>query len=219
MTRRDLMPRERFADYYVEHTKISRRIPGIVKYVASPALRGVNGGDPPFDAVAEIWWSSLDAVRDAYLGVAWNRSRAEHTTFLSGRFMFECEEHEIRKPPTGQDAIKYMAFLNRKDAMGREEFREYWFEKHVPLALQTPYLLGYRASPTTWSANGDSLLKETPDPAPFDGVVEMWFEHVQAFDTAFRDPHWNELRLDYYENFAQGLMQVIVREHVLFDHT
>src|SRR5207244_709532 len=102
--------------------------------------------------------------------------------------------------------VKYMAFLNRKDAMSREDFRRYWVEEHVALALETPHLLGYRASSAICSANGDSLLREPPDPAPFDGLAEMWFADVAAFDDAFRSQHWERLRDDYYEGFAQGLM-------------
>jgi uncharacterized protein (TIGR02118 family) len=207
-----------FREQYVEHTKITRKMPGIVKYVASTALQGVHGGEPPFDAVAEIWWESMDAIRAAFLGTTWNASRTEHTTFLSGRFMFECEERDIRRPPSDRNMVKYMAFLNRKDAMSVEDFRRYWLDVHVPLALETPHLLGYRASPTMFSANGDSLLKAIPDSAPFDGVAEMWFDDLESFESAFRDKHWEKLRLDYYGNFAQGLMQVLVKENLLLDH-
>jgi uncharacterized protein (TIGR02118 family) len=218
MNRRDLISLDEFRELYLEHTNRSREIPGVLKYVASTAIQGVNGGEPPFDAVAELWWEDLDAVRNSYLERTWNATRTEHTSFLSGRFMFECDEYNFLSPPEGTSAVKYMAFLNRKDGLGRDEFRSYFLETHVPRALETPNLLGYRASIAICSANGDSLLKETPDAAPFDGVVEMWFADVDSFDAAFRDPHWETLRLDYYDNFAQGLMQVLVEEHLLFDH-
>jgi hypothetical protein len=80
-------------------------------------------------------------------------------------------------------------------------------------------LLGYRASVSIGSINGDSLKRETLDAAPFDGVAEIWFESLAAFSRSFRDPFWNQVRSDYYQNFAMGRVQVVVKEHLIFDHT
>jgi hypothetical protein len=80
-------------------------------------------------------------------------------------------------------------------------------------------LLGYRASVSVGSVNGDSLQKEQLDAAPFDGVAEIWFESLAAFSRSFRDPFWNQIRNDYYQNFAMGRIQVVVKEHLIFDKT
>ena len=220
MTRLDLMPRAEFADYYVnEHTKVGGNMPRMLKYVGGPALQSANGDDPAFDSVMEGWWPDVDAVRADFVTPEWETARRDHPAVVSGRFMWIAEEHVIQPVPDGADTVKYMAFINRADGQSREEFEKYWLEKHVPLALKTPGLLGYKASVSIGSANGDSLKKAELDAAPFDGVAEVWFESVAAFSRSFRDPFWNQIRADYYQNFAMNRIQVIVKEHLVFDRT
>lgn len=214
MTRRDLMSKAEFDDYYVNvHTKKAAVLPGLRKYVGSICFRSVNGDAPPFDSIAELWWDTVDAQQSIFQESTWNQVRTDHTSFLSGRTMWLSEEHEfLNRIPKGTQPIRYVALLNRKDAMPRDEFRKYWFERNVPLALQTPGLLRYRACPSIMSVNA-------PDQAPFDGTVEMWFESTEAFDASFRDPFWDRLRDDYYNNFAMGRIQFLTREHLVFDKT
>lgn len=221
MTRLDLMSRDDFRRYYVEeHTKVGGGFEGHVRYVASPALRSANGDDPFCDAVAELWWRDFDALRMAYTGEAWRAARRDHPNVVSGRLMFVADEHELlTPPPPGSGAVKYYAFLNRKDTMSRADFERYWLDSHAPLALQTPGLLGYRASVGRCSANGDGLLLDPPEPSQFDGAVEMWFTSAEAFDESFRDPFWDRLRADFYQSLAMNRMQVLVEEHLVFDLT
>ncbi len=214
MTRRDLMPKAEYDDYYVNvHTKKASVLPGLRKYVGAICFRNVNGGEPPFDSIAELWWDTVEAQQSIYTGSIWDQVRTDHTNFLSGRTMWLSEEHEfLDRIPKGSQPIRYVALLNRKDGMPRGEFKRYWLERHVPLALGTPGLLRYRACPSIVSVNA-------PDAAPFDGMVEMWFESVDAFDASFRDPFWDRLRQDYYTNFAMGRVQFLTREHLVFDET
>jgi uncharacterized protein (TIGR02118 family) len=220
MTRLDLVPRAEFQDYYVnQHTKVGGNMPRMLKYVGSPALQSGNGDDPAFDAVMEGWWPDVDSVRNDFVTPEWNTARTDHPAVVSGRFMWLAEEHEIQNVPDDADPVKYLAFLNRADGQSRQEFELYWLERHVPLVLKTPGLLGYRASVSIGSANGDSLAKDVLDDAPFDGVAEVWFESLAAFSRSFRDPYWNQIRSDYYQNFAMNRIQVVVKEHVIFDRT
>jgi uncharacterized protein (TIGR02118 family) len=134
--------------------------------------------------------------------------------------MFVTEEVVFMEQPSfGSGAVKYVGLLSRKDNMSRDDFQSYWLEKHVPLALETPGLRGYRACPAICSANGDSLTMQTREAPQYDGVVEMWFDSVEAFDQSFRDPFWDQLRTDYYQNFAMNRVQLIVEEHLVFDKT
>jgi uncharacterized protein (TIGR02118 family) len=219
MQRLDLMSREDYASYYVEqHTKNASGLPGNYRYIGSPAICGVDGGDPPFDGYAEMYYDDLAAVKAAYTSDAWEAARRDHPSIVAGRVMFMVEEHELlAPPPIGSGAVKYVALLTRRDIMSRQDFAAYWLEKHVPLALETPGLRGYRASVGVCSASGDSILRDEPDAPQFDGVVEMWFDSVETFQESFRDPHWDELRTDYYQRFAMGRIQALVREHLVFD--
>jgi uncharacterized protein (TIGR02118 family) len=214
MTRRDLMPQAEFDDYYVNvHVHKAKHLPGLVKYVGSICLRSANGDAPAFDAIAENYWESAESISSIYQGGIWDEVRKDHPNMISGRTMFIAEEHELfNQVPAGSSPIRYVALLTRKDAMPVDAFRKHWFEQHVPLALKTPGLLRYRACPGLASPNhGES-------PA-WDGMVEMWFESVAAFDSSFREPYWDVLREDYYHNFANGRLQFLTREHLVLDRT
>jgi uncharacterized protein (TIGR02118 family) len=220
MNRLDGMTRKAFTDYYQsEHVKVGGTMVGVVRYVSGAALQDAQGGEPAFDAVSEHWWESTEAVRDAYTSDLWEQARRDHPSVVSGRLMFLAEEHVVMAPPPGYDTIKYLAFLTRKDCQTPEEFREYWLEKHIPLALETPGLLGYKACPTTFSVNGDSILREKPQPAQFDGVVEMYFADINAYRKSCSDPHWDRLRKDYYSKFAMGRIQLLVQPRLVLDKT
>jgi len=212
MTRRDLMPKAEFDDYYVNvHVQKAKLLPGLVKYVGSICLRSANGEAPAFDAIAENYWASLESISSIYSERVWDEVRKDHPNMISGRTMFIAEEHEfLDDVRPGSSPIRYVALLTRKDAMPMDAFRKHWFEKHVPLALKTPGLLRYRASVGLGSPN------DADSPA-WDGMVEMWFESVAAFDSSFRDRYWDVLREDYYHNFAMGRLQFLTREHLVLD--
>lgn len=221
MTRLDHMSRADFAEYYVEkHTKVGGGFPGHLKYVGSPALQSANADIPPFDAIAELYFEDIASLANAFTHELWDAARRDHPSVVSGRLMFVTEEHVFQLPPAfSSGAVKYVALLSRKDLMSRGDFRSYWFEQHIPLALATPGLRGYRACPALCSANGDSLLLEQPDAPQFDGVVEMWFDSLDAFNQSFADSHWDALRDDYYHHFAMNRVQLVVEEHLVFDKT
>jgi uncharacterized protein (TIGR02118 family) len=221
MTRLDHMSRADFATYYVErHTKVGGGFPGHLKYVGSPAIQSANGDAPPFDAIAELYFEDLSTLAAAFTHELWDAARRDHPSVVSGRLMFVTEEHTVMAPPAfGSGAVKYVALISRRDVMSRSDFQQYWMEKHIPLALETPGLRGYRACPAVCSANGDSLLLDRPDAPQFDGVVEMWFDSVEAFNESFAQPHWDALRDDYYQHFAMNRVQLVVEEHLVFDHT
>lgn len=219
MNRLDGMTREDYARYYVEeHTKAASGLPGNYRYIGSPAVQGANGGDPPFDGFAEMYYADVDSIRAAYTSAEWETARRDHPSIVCGRIMFVVEEHEFLEPPPIESGpTRYLAFLNRRDTQSRDDFVKYWLEKHVPLALETPGLRGYRASISLCSANGDSLLRSEPDAPQFDGIVEMWFDDATSFNDAFTSSHWEELGNDYYQNFAMGRVQMLVESHLVFD--
>ncbi len=69
--------------------------------------------------------------------------------------------------------FKAVILLTRGADMTRGEFREWWLERHAPLARQLPGLRRLVFN-----------VVETED-APCDGVSELWFEPREAFDAAY----------------------------------
>ena len=220
MIRRDGMSREEFQHHYIgRHTKLATGYEGQFKYVAHTAIRGANGEPAAFDAIGELWFENLEILRQEYDKPKWDDSRRDQPSMIAGRLMCIFSEVEVKAPPAPGVGVQYSAFLTRADKQTWQGFRRLWFDEHVPAALKIPGLLGYRACPGVVSAVGDSLLRLPGDATPFDGVAQMWFESVEAFDAAYRSAEWNQLWVDGYGEFAMRNVQFLTREHLVFDHT
>lgn len=69
--------------------------------------------------------------------------------------------------------FKAVILLTRREGTTPEEFRAWWLETHAPLARQLPGLRRLVFN-----------VVET-DGAPYDGVSELWFDSVEAFEAAY----------------------------------
>ena len=78
--------------------------------------------------------------------------------------------------------IKRVSLVNRKAGMPAEEFQRYWLEVHAPLALKVPGLRHYIQSQT--------LLEtyDSPEAPAYDGIVETWWDSVEASEQARKTP-------------------------------
>jgi uncharacterized protein (TIGR02118 family) len=70
--------------------------------------------------------------------------------------------------------VRVHIWLRRKDGMDVEEFREYWLEKHAPIARDGyQHLKGYVVNVVTRVPEGQE--------APYDGVAELSWEDREGF--------------------------------------
>jgi len=69
--------------------------------------------------------------------------------------------------------FKAIILLTRAEGASREEFCAWWLERHAPLARQLPGLRRLVFN-----------VVETED-APCDGVSELWFDSLDAFEAAY----------------------------------
>ena len=79
---------------------------------------------------------------------------------------------------------KILIFLKRRPGMSREEFRDYYENRHVPLCMK--YMNGARRYFRRY-------IDALPDPSTgkpvelaFDVITEVWFDDRAAFDTALK---------------------------------
>ena len=70
--------------------------------------------------------------------------------------------------------IKRLSFLHRKPGTSHAEFVEYWTTTHADIARDLPGLRKYHTS-----------VPLKPEAAPYDGVVELYFDDVEACEAAF----------------------------------
>ncbi|WP_435332724.1 EthD family reductase [Haloarchaeobius sp. TZWWS8] len=86
--------------------------------------------------------------------------------------------------------IKLVNLLVRRDGMSHEEFQEYWYEEHVPLAKDLPKARKYVTS-----------VPVDPTRAEYDGMVELYFDSMGDLKEAFDSEVGEEVMADL-QNFA-----------------
>lgn len=105
--------------------------------------------------------------------------------------------------------IKLVNMLVRADDLTHDEFVEYWYEEHVPLAEDLPHARKYATSVAT-----------DPERSEYDGVVELYFDDMSDLQAAFESDVGRAVQADL-ENFAKpdDGPTVYVEETVQFDDT
>ena len=117
--------------------------------------------------------------------------------------------------------IKLVMCLRRKPGMTREEFRDYWMNRHAPFFQENSATM--RAKKYVQSHTVDTPLnqgfRESRGLQPeFDGVAEVWFESEEDLMEAMSSPEGQQLGaalLEDESNFVDhaNSSAFIVREH------
>ncbi|GAB3691154.1 EthD family reductase [Corynebacterium nasicanis] len=88
------LSREEFLRHWNDdHPAYVRRLPGIRRYRQNPAIDHPKSW--PFDGMAELWFDSVQDVKQAYAGAAGADLLAHEELFLSDMQWFISEEVEI----------------------------------------------------------------------------------------------------------------------------
>ncbi|MGV6827090.1 MAG: EthD domain-containing protein [bacterium] len=73
--------------------------------------------------------------------------------------------------------------LTRREGMTREEFRDYWMNKHGPFFVQNAAIMGarkYVQSHTLDTPLNEGLRASRGMLPEYDGVAEVWFDSEQS---------------------------------------
>ncbi|MCK9284660.1 MAG: EthD domain-containing protein [Rhodocyclaceae bacterium] len=87
--------------------------------------------------------------------------------------------------------VKFVFCLRRLPHLSREEFLDYWLNQHGPLAVSLQKVLGmtkYIQLHTLATPFDDALRSSRGGPEPYDGMVEAWWESLEAVQHALEDP-------------------------------
>lgn len=95
--------------------------------------------------------------------------------------------------------------LYRKEGMGREEFVDYWLNKHKAIALRMPRMRSYEIWPVTES---DGVLDQE-----IDGFVLFRFDCKEDFELMHDSPEFADTAADA-ANFASHFTRYAVDPHV-----
>ena len=96
--------------------------------------------------------------------------------------------------------------VKRKEGMRDEEFRRYWIERHGPVAARIPGLRRLVISPAIRAWRGE----------PFDGIVELWFDDMEALEQAFSSAEAEEGREDI-SNFIERSSLFVTQENTIVE--
>lgn len=95
--------------------------------------------------------------------------------------------------------FKAVILLTRAESATQEGFREWWLERHAPLARQLPGLRRLVFN-----------VVEAED-APYDGVSELWFDSQEAFEAAYATEIGEAVAADSLANVS-GRVRLFVEE-------
>lgn len=117
--------------------------------------------------------------------------------------------------------ISMIVFVTRASGLTREEFSDYWINKHAPLVKSVPEFMKYvrryvqhHCAPVP--PDEHSLFGDLPD---YDGVGEIWFDSRAAMQAAFQEPRYLEvIRPDEVKFFdAARCLSFVGVGNVMFD--
>lgn len=94
---------------------------------------------------------------------------------------------------------KMMIFLRRRADLTPDAFARWWLETHRPLAERLPGLLRH-------------TFNRLPDGAPYDAVVEQWFETADAAAAAYGCPAGEAVARDSAAHVSDRV-RVAVEDH------
>ena len=103
--------------------------------------------------------------------------------------------------------VRVHIWLRRKDGMGVEEFRDYWLEKHAPIARDGyEHLKGYVVNVATGAPKGQTL--------PYDGVAELRWDTRDDFVADMKSEASRAGNEDL-ANFTESFGLVYVDQHTV----
>jgi uncharacterized protein (TIGR02118 family) len=105
LRRRQGLSHAEFAAHWRDvHPHYVRALPGVRRYVQSPAV-DLPGKQWPYDGLAELWFDDVAAVRTAFASAAADPMREDEGRFLDNIDWFLADEDVIldTTPPPGTD--------------------------------------------------------------------------------------------------------------------
>jgi uncharacterized protein (TIGR02118 family) len=106
--------------------------------------------------------------------------------------------------------IKLVYCFKKKAELSDQEFFDYWKNVHAPIGARIPGVRRFVQS-RRLSIPGDKT------PGDFDGMVELWFENVEALLSARRSQEWQASTADE-QNFIDHskVAYFVSEEHIIF---
>lgn len=92
--------------------------------------------------------------------------------------------------------IKFIMCITRHPGMSREEFKDYWMNKHGPYFMENAEVMGakkYVQSHTLDTPLNEGLRISRGMQPEYDGVAEVWFDSEEALMAGMSSPEGQQL--------------------------
>jgi uncharacterized protein (TIGR02118 family) len=183
-----------FSDYW--HKKhgplVCSKIPALKGYVQNVVTdqvqRGIDfkRGPLSFDGFSQLTFDSLTEMRNLIGPSVVEALVADEANFLSDITVITTLRNVVVTPPKSGKFVKRMSTLRKRADITMGEFQQEWFNAHSYLVKRIPGLLGYRQNLVI--DRQKSRLADADDGMGLgiDGIVELWFEDIEAIERGFR---------------------------------
>lgn len=119
--------------------------------------------------------------------------------------------------------VKFTMCLRKRADLSRDEFYDYWLNKHGPLVISLAPALRIRKYNQVHALDHqiNEIVRKTRNLLdPFEGVAETWFENLEDLEGSFATPEGREAGLQLREDEAKFLDLTqcagwISQEHVM----
>ena len=167
-----------FQDYWrVQHAAVVQELPHLSRYVQNHVLPASYAqAEPPFDGIAEVWFESIDVMRENAGHPALERIRADEANFIDASSMGDliAEERVVKAPEPGRPWVKLMALVKRQSGLNLDEFRSRYGETLAGMVAPLPEVAGYIQSYCRSGAYRDG---REPD---FDALASLFLDDPAA---------------------------------------
>ena len=214
LKRKTGMPVAEFQRYWRDrHPEAVLRLPGVRRYVQSHTLPATYAtGEPIYDGIAEVWADDTSALRAMTQSPHHPALQEDEARFIDRSTMgvVITEDRVVKDGAIPPDAVKSVAFLNRKPGLSVEEFQRHLRDVHGPIAARLPGLRRYVQSQTRRSAYEGGRV-----PA-YDGVVLTWFDSTEAIRSTATTGEYARVLADGAVFLAPGpTPSILTREHII----
>lgn len=174
-------------------SQVSARLPRLRKYIhnriidrrqiASVAPRGnIN-----FDAIDQYWFDSPADLRAALASSVAREAVVAADAMSARRQRLTILQNPVIPPDPDSSLLKRMSTLRCREGVSFTKFQQEWFDLHAVLLKRLPYVGGYIQNLVLDRVDmQDKTIAQ--DDLPVDGIVELWFESVEAIEAAFANP-------------------------------
>ncbi len=211
-TKKDGMSQQEFIDYMVEtHIPLAARMPGLKGYIVSFAKSELYGGEneePPYDAVAELWFED-EAAYQAAMESEEAKPALEDANKLFAEFppMVVTDEVLMLYPdkPAWKGGYKATYLTKMNPDLDFEEQQLILMKNYIPRVIGLPGIKGYSYN----SSQTDDVE------LPFHLMVHIWFDSKKAANKALEIAYGSSVMKKIREQTFASSIGTEVMEYVV----